>query len=417
MDNQAAVITFLASTMLLATVSSPVEAKEKARTVRESVGVNIHFTNPDPGVMDMLADSGMGWVRMDLAWAATERVKGVYNFSHYDTLLTNLDKKNMRAMLILDYGSDIYGASGKPPYDDVGRAAFARWAVAAVDHFKNRHVLWELWNEPNGDWFWPKHNAGDYSKLNQVVGKAIKERFPNELFIGPATSGFDTAYLEQCFQNGCLEYWNGVSVHPYRQTNPETASPDYDTLRKLIDKYSKGRQIPIISGEWGYSVQWSGFNDEHQARYAARQLLTNMENNIPLSIWYDWHDDGNNSNDPECNFGLVRWEYHAGRTPVYDPKPSYIAVRSLTSALGDFTFKQRLPIGDSSADHIDTYTKRKATWYAVWTTSATKHSITLPVKPGNYEIIDYLGKSRPVPAGKAGLTLLISDTPVYVVPY
>jgi len=43
----------------------------------DSFGVNIHFVEPAPGEM---AATGVRWVRTDFSWAATERVKGEYDF-------------------------------------------------------------------------------------------------------------------------------------------------------------------------------------------------------------------------------------------------------------------------------------------------------------------------------------------------
>ena len=385
------------------------------RTVREAIGVNIHFTDPQPGEMDMLAGAGFGWVRMDLAWGATEREKGVYDFRHYDTLLSNVEAKHMRALLILDYGSDIYGPGGKPPFDDEGRAAFARWAVAAVDHFKNRRVLWELWNEPNGDWFWPKHDAVDYAKLDITVDKAIRARFPRERLIGPATSGIDMPFLEACFKAGCLDYWDAVSAHPYRQTQPEDAAPEYAKLRELIARYApSGKSIPIISGEWGYSCGWDGFNDERQSRYIVREMLTNIENGLPLSIWYDWHDDGSDPKNAEHNFGTVRVDYHPGRTPIYDPKPAYTALKTMTSVLGDFAFDTKLTAGDPAIDHALSFVRKKDRRYALWTTSAVPHAVVVPLPTGPYTVIDWEGRRRTAIADKSGLSITLSDRPVYV---
>ena len=44
--------------------------------VPECLGVNIHFTDPKPGEMEMLAAAGFKWVRMDFTWAGTERKTG-----------------------------------------------------------------------------------------------------------------------------------------------------------------------------------------------------------------------------------------------------------------------------------------------------------------------------------------------------
>ena len=60
--------------------------------VPTGLGVNIHFTAPQPGEMEMLARGGVRWVRMDFSWDATEREPGRYDFSAYDRLLGRLDQ-------------------------------------------------------------------------------------------------------------------------------------------------------------------------------------------------------------------------------------------------------------------------------------------------------------------------------------
>ena len=61
--------------------------------IPECLGVNIHFTDPKPGEMGMLAVAGFKWVRMDLTWAGTERGKGVYDFSAYDRPMQSTEEK------------------------------------------------------------------------------------------------------------------------------------------------------------------------------------------------------------------------------------------------------------------------------------------------------------------------------------
>jgi polysaccharide biosynthesis protein PslG len=81
-----------------------------------------------------------------------------------------------------------------------------------------------MYNEPNILPFWrPKPNVDDYIQLARATGRAIREAAPGETFIGPAVSGMDFRCLEACLRAGLLEYWSAVSVHPFRQSDPETA--------------------------------------------------------------------------------------------------------------------------------------------------------------------------------------------------
>ena len=191
--------------------------RSQTRSIPETLGVNIGFTDPRPGEVKMIRDAGFRWIRMDLKWDATEREKGKYDFSAYDGLLASLKSSDVRALLILDYGNPLYD-NGLPPRSESARKGFARWAVAAAKHFQNRQVLWEIYNEPNHPLFWPPQpNVNEYIALAVTVGRAFREEVPEEQLIGPATSEIDFPFVEACFKAGLLNYWSAVSVHPYRR--------------------------------------------------------------------------------------------------------------------------------------------------------------------------------------------------------
>ena len=195
---------------------------------------------------------------------------GAVGWTKYDELTAHLEQRGLRALYIQDYVNGLYEpmvdarrAVGEPapekhvasPRHPVSVTAFARWAAAAV-HFRGRHVLWEIYNEPNGGFWRPKPDAAEYTTLALATAKAIRETEPSATIIAPAMSGFDWKYMENFLQSGVLEFLDGVSVHPYRAPNqpPETAAADYTRLRELIDRCapeSKRGKIPILSGEWG----------------------------------------------------------------------------------------------------------------------------------------------------------------------
>jgi hypothetical protein len=196
-------------------------------------------------------------------------------------------------------------------------------------------VVWELWNEPNIGFWQPQPSVNDYMALAAVVFPAIRQADPQALCVAPATSGIPLDFLEKCFRLGLLRWVDAVSVHPYRQQAPETVETDYLRLRALVARYRPDRpDLPIISGEWGYSSVWSQYDDARQGLYLPRQFLTNLSLGIPLSIWYDWHDDGPDPKEPEHHFGTV--------TLDYQPKPAYRAMQRLVAALGGMRFVKRL---------------------------------------------------------------------------
>ena len=322
--------------------------------VRDMVGVNTHDSHPQPADTALLAGV-FHVVRTDLPWSQTEKQRGVYDFSSFDYLTAQWKRSHLRGMLILAYDNPLYGTGGKPPYDDAGRAAFARWAVAAVQRFQGQGILWELWNEPNGAWFWPNPSAADYAKLALTVDKAIREACPNETLIGPGASGVDIGFLEGCFQAGCLRYWDAVSVHPYRGSPPETAAAELISLQTLIAKYAPpGKTIPVLSGEWGYSARAgrgdNAGSDTRKAQYLPRMFLSNIAAGVPLSIWYDW------INDEGEHMGVAQAMMLNGKT-TFQPELGYAAGQTLVNVLGDCRFHRRLSAGDPKTDYALSFTE------------------------------------------------------------
>ncbi len=385
------ILTLVAGTCLAA---APDLSLPDNPAVPEGLGVNIHFTDPRPGEMEMLAEAGFRWIRMDFAWGGTERQKGQYDFSAYDRLLAALEPHGIRALFILDYSNRFYD-DGLSPCSDEGRAAFARWAAAAVQRFRGRGILWEMYNEPNISFWKPKPDAEQYVKLALAVGQAIRQVAPGELYIGPATSQVDLKFLEKCFQAGLLEYWSAVSVHPYRQQPPETAAADYARLRRMIAQYAPaGKRIPILSGEWGYSAAWQKMDAEKQGKMLPRQWLTNLSNDVPISIWYDWHDDGPDPKEPEHHFGTVLFPYREGQRPVYEPKPAYRAAQTLTKVLAGFRFNKRLHLGNEE-DYVLLWTKEDDVRLTVWTVAKSPHAAVIPASPGRFTAIGHTGEPLP----------------------
>ncbi len=385
-----------------------------APRVPQSMGVNIHFAYPPPGEMRMLAAAGFHWIRKGFEWNTTELRKGRYDFRSYDYLLAALRRYHIRPLWILCFGNPLYD-HGLAPSTPQARWAFCRWVAAAVRHFRGRGVMWEMWNEPNGSF-----NVHAYIKLALAVGKTIRRVAPRELYVGPALA--DSAigarkFLRQCFQAGLLKYWDAVTIHPYRLSGPETVVPVYRHVRALIARYAPpGRNIPVLAGEWGYSSSpaWTRYNAVRQGRMLAREFLVNFWQGIPLTIWYDWHNDGPDPKNGGDRFGTVHFVYHAGRNPVYDPKPAYLAARTLATQLAGCRFVKRLKIGGAD-NYVLLFHGPKGNRLAAWTTSRQAHVVVLPLASGHYRLTNETGtKTRTLIARDNKLHLSLSHDPEYI---
>jgi polysaccharide biosynthesis protein PslG len=325
-----------------------------------SVGVNIHFIRGHEHDLDMIAAAGFKFARMDFIWTETEPSKGKYDWSAYDELTANLEKRGIRPYYILDYSNPLYETDPLSPQHPESVQAFARWAAAAAKHFRGRPIIWEIWNEPNGGFWHPAPNVAQYTALALATCKAVRRADPHAIIVAPASALFPWDFLEAFFHSGVLAYLDAVSVHPYRGDPPETVAADYQRLRQLIARYApKGKKIPILSGEWGYTTSSGGVSLQTQADYIARQQLFNLFCGVPVSIWYDWSNDGQDPANAEHNFGTVTYDLK--------PKPAYIAIRTLTRELSAYRISRRYDTGDAADYALVLTNAGGAVKLAAWT--------------------------------------------------
>lgn len=373
----------------------------------QGVGVNIHFTRGHERDLDLIAAAGFRFIRMDFGWSSTERRRGEYDWSAYDELTDQLERRGLRALYILDYSNPLYEDQVVARNPITGReerttaspqkaksvAAFARWAAAAAAHYRGRGILWEIWNEPNISFWRPRPDAGQYAALALAACRAIRAADPEAALLAPATSGFPEEFLETVFRSGVLEYLDAISVHPYRgySQGPETAAQDYQRLRALIERHAPpGRRfLPIVSSEWGYAThREGGVSLETQAAFLVRQQLVNLLHGVPVSIWYDWKNDGTDADEREHNFGTV--------THTLDPKPSYRAVQTLVGQLAGYRIARRLATGQEAGYVLllvnDQGDQKLVAWSAV-----EERTVELPlpaVTAEAVELVDGWGVSR-----------------------
>jgi hypothetical protein len=257
-------------------------------------------------------------------------------------------------------------------------AAFARYAEAAAAHFKGRNVRYEVWNEPNNEHFWQPHpNAREYSALLREAAAAIHRADPAARVASGGLSRVDLPFLAGLTAAGGTSDVNALGVHPYRRQGPETVAADLPLLRQLLAR-GGGEKVEIWDTEWGYASYdyfsknlrgdgHSRLGRDRQAVLAGREALTVWALGLPVAVWYDLRDDGDDPKNPEHNYGLL--------DATGADKPAMKALRAVTSIARDHTYAgmvQDVPDGahamrlDGGADKV----------FAVWSEQPDSH-ITL----------------------------------------
>lgn len=367
-------------------------------------GVNIHGAS-DENTLELAHAAGFDFVRADLLWRAVER-NGQFRFFGADRLLAALEARGMSALWILDYGHPQHGGDVPRLPEDV--AAFARYAEAAAAHFRGRNVRYEIWNEPNIERFWPPQpNAAEYAALLRSAVAAIHRADPAARVCAGGLARIDLPFLDQIVAAGGTA--DAFGVHPYRKAGPEGLAAELPLVRQLA-----GPNVEVWDTEWGYaSYDYFSQNlrgDGHsvlgrkrQAVLACREALTVWALGLPVAVWYDLRDDGDDPRNPEHNYGLLDRQN--------GDKPAMEALRTLTHLAARRTFAgmvRDVPDGvhamrlDGPADRI----------FVVWNEQPdARISVRLPTG-GSISATNLFGE--PLKVKKNEIPLAETDGPIYL---
>ncbi len=195
-----------------------------------------------PGVQE----AGVKWCRGGAGatpfvnWPEIEKSSGTWDWAAADGELVRLDDPMKLSMLpILGYTPK--WASRTPedrdfqfyPPQDV--ALYGRFVRQCVTRYKHRVKVWEVWNEPNINFF--RGSIAEYAEMVKAAAVAAKQADP-ECRIAMGCAGVDIDFLERLYEFGCGPYFDVMAVHPYqwgRQLNDGF----------MIDKLGACRQLMI----------------------------------------------------------------------------------------------------------------------------------------------------------------------------
>ncbi len=379
------------------------------------IGVNIHFIHPRSVDLEMMKLAGISIVRMDLTWSFIEKEPGKYDLNGYIDLAKKLRINGIIPLFILDYTNPFYN-NGLPPKSEEGRKAFAQYSCYSAIILKEYGVIFEVWNEPNIKTFWkPEPDVKSYAELLKTTTDELLKADKEVTVIAPACSGLCLDFIEYLAKNGYLKKLAAISVHPYRAKPPETVQADYGKLRDLLKKYNILK--PIVDSEWGYPTGSSkGFfvDIRTQAAYIVRMYLINLIEHIPITIIYDWKDDGADAEYNEHNFGIIADYDSLNRKygqPTYFIKPAYFAIYNINRLLNGFRLVKVLENGENK-DYVLLFKNEKNEEKIVVWTTGKPHKLSLDVHWNAVILTRLFGKRDKIKILDNKIIVNISEEPL-----
>jgi len=395
------------------------------------VGINLKNEDTAAGHLTKAQATGAKVVRKGIYWENNEPTPGHYDWSQADQWINDMDAKGFKMVIVLVWNNRDYEPTYKRAITtQAGRDAFANYAATVVDRYKDKDIIWEIWNEPNLNSFWyqdgnPSNTdqmADEYTELVKDAVPAMKAADPNcKIAVGSIsalwTKSFD--WFERCVDQGILtadiDY---ISVHPYGFRWPELAYRDgYPVIRQMLDS-NGGQDIGIINSEVGYSDLWlaeRGFTDteDAQAWQFVRQNMVDAMSDIHVSIWYEFSDPKN----PQKRWGVVNHNLTERKT--------FLAAQVMTAQLDGYTFRERIDLGDD-LDFAALFENANGDkQLVVWTTPEKSgpinerrpvdHVVAVPVGvPADYEVTDLYGNTTTLTTGSSTLDITLTGAPQYI---
>jgi len=282
----------------------------------------------------LLAESGVGMVRMDFSWDDIESEQGVFEFDRYDRIVALLARHNIRILGIASYCSRWAGACWNGPPDR--NEDFVAYFSAVVRRYRGRVKYWEIWNEPDSRVYWAEQDRMvRYTGLLVDCFQAAKEIEPScRILIGGLTERLTVA-LKNIYRNGGGDCFDIVNIHPFVDPLKPGA---FSSLRGIVRGVRKvmaefndadktlwctelgcpGVRAPNRGNGW-----WMGMSptEKQQAAWAARVFTDGiMLEGVEKIFWAFFQDTADHFGNGVDSFGLVRGDFSR--------KPSFSAMRN-----------------------------------------------------------------------------------------
>lgn len=278
--------------------------------------------------VELMAEAGVGWVRMDFLWDDVEPRRGEESYAKYDRLVSLLDAKGIRILGLLDYNASWAGENWNSAPDPELFTAYVR---RVVRRYKDKVKYWEIWNEPDQDIYWvPQDGMKAYTALLKRVYPAVKEEDPTARVVLGGLSGGAVLPLKRVYAEGGGPYFDVANIHPFVDPlKPDAAAQARGIVRgvrKLMAANGDaakplwiteigcpGAEPPTRTLPW-----WLGPNPDEaqQAEWVRALYAASRQWEVDKVFWAFFRDTPDHFLTGTDFFGLVREDF--SKKPAFD---------------------------------------------------------------------------------------------------
>lgn len=276
----------------------------------------------DPAVAQLIADSGVKWVRAEFHWSIIRsRTDGNFNWSVYDAMVKRYNKLGIQIQAILTYVPE-----DLPRDWSVIEPEFQKFANAAVRRYSKMGVhYWEVFNEPNLTGYgWLSRNEdaepylGAYAMMLARVNTAVRKYDPQGVVIlgGLAVSDrralSPESTMQRLFALGAGNCFDVFAFHPYGYQNK---FPEARARADAILSAGGAAGKPVWFNEYGWTDQ-NAMSMSVNATKRTNPMMAALaqRNSADALFWFAAKDYSGRADAPK--FGLA--DFNLKKRPSFD---------------------------------------------------------------------------------------------------
>jgi len=282
-------------------------------------------------------------LRFAVGWDSTEVEPGKYDWSEWDALFGLLRETGITPLPYVCYTPRWLTPSDPKDFwrRPADPARFARFVSALVERYRGQAPSWELWNEPDNEFYW-LGTAEQFARLVEAGARSVRAADPAARVVLGGMSKGRSPFLEELLGTHHVgRLVDVISMHGYLETWDPGRAEEYPARIEAVARLARetAPQADLWMAEFGYGdwrmpdgrpSQWSAavHGYEHTARFQAVALfrahvLALATQRLSLTTWYRIDDlpaaEGVIGDENNKHLGIVDVQ---GR-----PKPAFHALR------------------------------------------------------------------------------------------
>jgi hypothetical protein len=277
-----------------------------------------------------LKDAGVHWLRGFYEWQDLQPAPGYWNFAATDHLVENARQNRIHLTAGFNYLARWASADGGTRRFPIKDMQFWRDYVSGLVRRYHQDIkYWEVWNEFDGG-FAENGSPKIYADLVREASISAKAIDPTAK-IGMSVANFDVGFLDAAIKAGAAGHFDYICVHPYEKLNALEDGGEINflgmsrTLREMLKANNQSVDTPLWITEVGRQTSSTPDEkaDRRQAVLLTKAYLLSIAAGFERTFWFEARGPAYGKG---TDHGLLRSDF--------SPRPSYAALKTLSTVLG-----------------------------------------------------------------------------------